>query len=117
LKKDASEEECLKLQKIAHCKTRLDVHHFEQTADTNVFNITKIPELKFPKQTTIPVDSNDAFSKALKMDETDKETCGAEPDSSLYERINPEMLVTVLEILCRMSHGVAIDPASGLILE
>jgi hypothetical protein len=38
-------------------------------------------------------------------------------DSGEFERINPEMLVTVLEILCRISHGVALDPASGIILE
>ena len=140
LEKDASEEERAQLQKIVQCKTRLDVHHFEQTAGTKVFNITKLPELKFSKQSTFPPDHSDVFAKALgtdtkskgkfhfdpysydqcrndhageKLDAVDADT----PDSAEFERINPEMLVTVLEILCRISRGVALDPASGIVLE
>jgi len=134
LKEEASEEECLKLKKIVQCKMRFDVHHFEQTADTRIFNVTKVPELNFSKQATPPTD---IFSKALKMDETGRgkfhfdpnsydqchnDPAGDEPenifgvDSGTFERINPEMLITVLEILCRTSRGVAIDPASGIIL-
>ena len=134
LREEASEEECVKLQKIAQCKTRFDVHHFEQTADTHIFNITKLPELNFSKKTTPPTD---VFSKALKMDAADKgkfhfdpnsydqcrnDNVGEEPedtfgmDSGTTERINPEMLITVLEILCRISRGVVLDPASGIVL-
>ena len=134
LKKDASEEENLKLQKIVQYKMRVDVHHFEQTADTHIFNVTKVPELKFPKQPTPPIDT---FSKALNMNAAGKgkfhfdpnsydrcrnDNTGNEPDdvigedSSIIERINPEMLITVLEILCRISRGVALDPASGIVL-
>ena len=134
LKEEASEEECLKLQKIAQCKMRFDVNHFEQTADTHVFKITKVPELNFSKQTAPPVG---VFSKALKMDTASKGKFHFDPnsydqcrnghtgeetddtfgqDSGIIERINPEMLITVLEVLRRLSHGVALDPASGIVL-
>ena len=134
LKKDAGEEERLKLQKIAQCKMRFDVHHFEQTADTHIFNITKVPELNFSKQTTIPTD---VFSKALKIDAAGEGKLHFDPnsydkcrtdhvaeepndsvgmDSGITERINPDMLMTVLQILCRTSRGIVLDPASGIVL-
>jgi len=136
LKKDATAEELSKLHKIVQCKTRFDVHHFEQTAGTAVFNVTKLPELKFARQSTLPVDQSDAFLKALgqgkerfHFDPDSYDRCrsslvGGESDvadlagmdSGEFERINPEMLVTVLEILCRISRGVALDPASGIVL-
>jgi len=140
LKKDGSQEECAKLQKIEQCRMRFDIHHFEQLAGTSVFNVTKLPELTFSKQSTFPIDGTGIFSKALKMGGEGKgkfyfdpeslaqcrsENAGEEPDlsgangldSSEFERINPEMLVTVLEILGRISRGVALDPSSGIILE
>ena len=140
LKNDASEEERTQLQKIVHCKVRFDVHHFEQTAGTSVFNITKLPVLKFPRQSTFPTDHSNVFAKALGTDATKKGKFHFDPnsydqcsndhageelntadtdsmDSGEFERIDPEMLVTVLEILCRISRGVAIDPASGIVLE
>lgn len=140
LGKDATTEERSKLQRIAQTKSRFDVHHFEQTAETGIFNITKLPELKFARQSTIPVDNDNAISKALGQDKSGKERFHFDPhsydrcravltgneldisadsgimDSGEVERINPEMLVTVLEILCRVCHGVALDPASGVVL-
>jgi len=139
LKKDATAEELLKLQQAAQYKARFDVHHFEQTAETGMFNITKLPELKFARQSTRPIDYDDAVSRALKQDSADKgkfyfdsnsyNQChigladkefdisdASAIDSEEFERINPEMLVTVLEILCRISRGVALDPASGIVL-
>ena len=140
LKEEATVEEHSKLQKIVRCKTRFDVHHFEQTAETRTFNITKLPELKFAKQSTQPADLSDVFSKALGVDAAGKGEFYFDPlsydrcrsgdvgeevnitddtaiiDSGEVERINPEMLVTVLEILCRISRGVALDPASGIVL-
>jgi len=140
LKKDVSPEERAKLQKIVQWNMRFDVHHFEQVAGTSVFNVTKVPELKFSRQSTFPIDGNDIFAKTLKPGTAGKEKFYFDPDSYAqcrndhtgeeldisdaigmdsgeFERINPEMLVTVLEILCRISHGVALDPASGIILE
>ena len=139
LQEDASEEERLQLQQIVQCQARFDIHHFEQTADTRVFNIVKVPELNFSKQDAAPVGFSDPFSKVLKTEGTEKgkfyfdphsyEQCsgnrvgeGLDTDNvagleSVYERINPEMLVTVLEVLCRISRGIALDPASGIVLE
>lgn len=37
-------------------------------------------------------------------------------DSSVYERIDPNTLVLVLDVLCRLSDGVAIDPAGGVVI-
>jgi len=139
LKRDATAEELVKLKKIIQYKTRFDVHHFEQTAGTGMFNITKLPELKFARQSTMPVDHSDVFSKALGQDAPGKGQFYFDPnsydqcrsdlsgeeldisdsiaiDSGEFERINPEMLVTVLEIFCRISRGVALDPASGIVL-
>ena len=140
LKKGANEKELAQLQKIAQCKRRFDVHHFEQTAETGVFNITKLPELKFARQSTIPAEHGAVFLKAFEQETADKgkfyfdlhsyEQCrnnrageGLEAtdmigmDSGEFERINPETLVTVLEIFCRLCHGIALDPASGIVLE
>jgi len=139
LKKEATATERSKLQRIVQCKTRFDVHHFEQTAETGVFNITKLPELKFARQSTVPVERGDVFLKALgqgkagsgrfHFDPDSYDRCrtglpseeldiadASAADSGEFERINPEMLVTVLEILCRISRGVALDPASGIVL-
>jgi len=139
LQKDATTEERAKLQKIAQCKTRFDVHHFEQTADTGMFNVLKLPELKFARQSTLPADHGDALSKALGQDNARQGKFYFDPlsydrccsnrageeldiadtntmDSGEFERIDPEMLVTVLEIFCHISHGVALDPASGITL-
>jgi len=140
LKKEATAEERSRLQKIVQCKARFDVHHFEQTAGTAVFNVMKLPELKFARQSTFLVDHGDVFLKALGQDAASKGEFYFDPnsydqcrndhsgeeidiadtnsiDSGELERINPEMLVTVLEILCRFSRGVALDPASGIVLE
>ena len=135
LKKEASAKEVSQLERMAHYKARFDVHHFEQTADTRVFHITKVPELKFPKQDTPPSESHDPFSKVLSMvkgkfhfDPDSYDLCRVgqvddDSDSGILtpngedtERIDPEMLVTVLGMLCRLSRGVAIDPASGIVL-
>jgi len=139
LKKEANAEERAQLQKIIQCKTRFDVHHFEQLAGTSVFNVTKLPELKFSKQSTLPVDHSSVFAKALSADTADNGQFYFDPrsyaqcrhdhaseeldiadsgvmDSGEFERIDPEMLVTVLEVLCQLSHGIALDPASGVVL-
>ena len=139
LKEEATPKELAQLQKIVRCKTRFDIHHFEQTAGTGVFQVKKLPELKFSKQTASLVDRGDVFLKALGQDTPSKEKFHFDPnsynqcrharledmdisdrdsmDTGELERIDPEMLVTVLEILCRISHGVVVDPASGMVLE
>ena len=144
LKEEATPKELAQLQKIVRYKTRFDIHHFEQTAGTGVFHVQKLPELRFSKQTASLVDRGDVFLKALGQDAASKEKFHFDPhsynqcrharledmniseremaeresvDTGELERINPEMLVTVLDILCRISHGVVIDPASGIVWE
>ena|GEM_PF-1951371 len=169
LKQDASDSELVQINKISLCNTRFEIHHFEQTAETRTFKITKVPEITFPKKKSKTVGRDDVFSKALTPEKslpgikppgmrsphkaagsskvgnntgslhfdadsyslcrfgpTGKTAKTFEHDSSGidtldmdsgYERINPEMLVSVLEVFCRISRGVAIDPASGIILE
>jgi len=139
LEEEATTEELVKLQQIVQYKMRFDVHHFEQTAETGKFNVAKLPELKFARQSTLPVNRGDAFLQAFGQDAASKEKFYFDPhsynrcrnnhageeweiadtntmDSGEFERINPEMLVTVLEIFCRISRGVALDPASGIVL-
>ena len=132
LKKEASAKELLQLEKIARYRARFDVHHFEQTAATGVFNVVKVPEIKFPKPSEIPAKPTDVFSKVLAMikgkfyfDPHSYDQCRhgqVGEESGIVagmdsERINPDTLITVLGILCRISRGVALDPASGIVLE
>ena len=131
LKEEASPRELSQLEKIASCQTRFDVHHFEQTAATNVFNVTKIPEIKFPKQSPVVSKPKDVFSRVLAMvkgkfhfDPHSYEQCRhgqIEEDvnnaSVDTERIDPDMLIIVLGVLSRTSRGVALDPASGIVME
>jgi hypothetical protein len=133
----ASQKEKDQLHKIVQCKSRFDVLHFEQTAGTAAFNAFKVPTLKFGHQSTDVPDRRDGFSKALRSekkprfhfdpesyDQCINDGAGQELDaadtdtdgSAEYERIDPSMLVAVLETLCRQSRGVAIDPASGIII-
>jgi hypothetical protein len=140
LKEEASADDISQLQRIALCTMRLDIHHFEQTAGTKVFNITKFPEIKFAKQSTQPAEHGDIFLKALGQDRASRERFHFDPDSydrcrgstaskesdvageagmgkeEESERINPETLVTILEILRQVSQGIIFDPASGIIL-
>ncbi|MCL2005292.1 MAG: hypothetical protein FWG73_03920 [Planctomycetaceae bacterium] len=132
-KASATPQELLQLKKVFQCRTRLDVHHFEQTAETRAFSITKLPEIKFPKSGEQSATPGAVFSKAIASgrdgvpnmpksnfqrlhSQVDDAADSLELDSG-YERINPEMLVTVLEIFCRVSRGVALDPASGVVLD
>ena len=134
LKKGASRKELSQLKKIVQWQTRFDIHHFEQTAETGVFNITKVPELKFPKPSTTPARPTDFFSKVLSMvkgkfyfdphfydqcrhGQVGEDADGAGMDSGDNERINPEMLISVLGVLSRVCGGVALDPASGIVME
>ena len=41
----------------------------------------------------------------------------SEEDSGMSERIDPDTLLFVLQTLCRLTGGIAIDPASGVIIE
>ncbi|MDR3233639.1 MAG: hypothetical protein LBT46_08265 [Planctomycetaceae bacterium] len=137
LQKDALREEMDKLQKIVQYKSRFRVHHFEQSAGTAAFNAVKMPVLKFAKQSTAAADGRDMFSKALDahrkepkfffdpvtytqpeaertdtLDVVDAETA----ESSVYDRVNPDTLVTVIEVLSHLCKGISLDPATGILM-
>jgi hypothetical protein len=135
LENDCTEKEREQLQKARNYRAKFDILHFEQTAETAAFDVLKLPELKFRKP---PVFPNRFFSdrltsrprKRFHFDTDSYQNCvndraGEEidwkdqaetEDSSVYERIDPNTLLLVLEILCRLTHGVAVDPASGIVI-
>jgi hypothetical protein len=137
LEKGCTAKEKEQLQKAKKYRAKFEILHFEQTAGTAEFKIVKIPDLRFaPREknkTTLPFSNGNYFDKLLStqkkrfhFDPNSYENCianGVEPDentnsedSAEFERIDPNTLVFVLEILCRLCHGIAIDPASGVII-
>ncbi|MDR3182306.1 MAG: hypothetical protein LBT89_05175 [Planctomycetaceae bacterium] len=137
LKKDALPDEVDKLKKIVQYKSRFDINHFEQSAGTEAFNAVKVPVLKFAKQSTALADNRDIFSKALDshrkepkfffdpvtftqpdaertdiLDAADTDST----DSAAYERVNPDTLVTVIEVLSHLCKGISLDPATGMLM-
>ncbi|MDR0522580.1 MAG: hypothetical protein LBH00_12120 [Planctomycetaceae bacterium] len=130
LTKDASECNTGQLQKVSRCRARFDIHHFEQTASTAAFRVVKLPTLKFTERHPDFSGGRDTVSRQgvyyFDPDSYGNCRCGRadasqESDAENIldnggERINPDLLVSVLEILCHISRGVVIDPASGMIL-
>jgi len=144
LEKGCTPKERERLRLVKQWSTKLDVLHFEQTAGTAEFKVVKLPVLKFQsppsdvaRREPFPTQRHaDRFGARPKFqfDPNSYENClaggvgdeyaqkldqheiGAE-DSSIFERINPSTLVIVLEILCRLTDGIAIDPASGIIID
>ena len=137
LEKGCSPGERERLRHVKQWPTKLDVLHFEQTAGTAAFDVVKLPVLKFqPSPSDVahrtPFSTQRGRPK-FRFDPNSYENCLAggvgdeydrtvdqlefnTEDSSIYERINPSTLVVVLEILCRLTGGIAIDPASGLLV-
>ncbi len=106
--------------RLARCRAKFDLIHFEQTAGTAAFQIVKMPELQFTpprsRRSRFRFDpehyQNCAFNGLNAVeDETD-----ADQDSAVFERVDPNTLVLILEILTRLSHGIALDPASGIVM-
>ncbi|MDR0706135.1 MAG: hypothetical protein LBF88_14270 [Planctomycetaceae bacterium] len=137
LEKGCTAKEKEQLQKAKQYRAKFEILHFEQTAGTAEFKIVKMPDLQFaPREkskTTHPF-SNGNYSDKLLSTQTKRfhfdpdsyKNCLAggiesdenvnSEDSAEFERIDPNTLVFVLEILCRLCHGIAIDPASGVII-
>jgi hypothetical protein len=111
---------------------RYTVLHFEQVAGTGEFKVVKKPELHFAAPLDRAMDraavsgvgrGKSIFTKrpAFCFDPTSYQKCRfgngqVELPMDDYvegERIDPHTLILVLEVLCKMTHGIAIDPASG----
>jgi hypothetical protein len=137
LEKGCTTKEKEQLQKARNYRAKFEILHFEQTAGTAEFKIVKMPVLRFaPHEKSKPAHpfSNGNYfdklvsnqTKRFHFDPNSYENCitnGVEPDENInsedsaeFERIDPNTLVFVLEILCRLCHGIAIDPASGVII-
>ncbi len=113
-----------RLETACRQAAKFDVLHFEQTAGTGAFNVVKRPELEFSpkgiftqkkragspkkKRTRFHFDPN-SFEKCR----TGSADVPFDAEESSVERVDPKTLVLVLGILCRLTDGVAIDPASG----
>lgn len=144
LENGCTPRERLRLRQAADCRARFDVLHFEQTADTAAFKIVKMPELRFaPPKPYPPKDKQTYFPKEQRSDKLNAQP-GVRPrfhfdpdsyencvndgagsdldeqevgmDSSIIERVDPNTLVLFLEILCLVTDGIAIDPASGIVI-
>jgi hypothetical protein len=137
LEKGSTAKEKERLREAKTCRAKFEILHFEQTAGTAAFKIVKMPVLQFAPRKKNKIEhlfSNGNYSDKLFPNQTKRfhfdpdsyENClvnGVEPDekacledSSEFERIDPNTLVFVLEILCRLCQGIAIDPASGVII-
>jgi hypothetical protein len=138
LEKGSTAKEKKQLLNAQKFQAKFEILHFEQTAGTAEFKIVKMPVLRFaPRENEKK--KTDTFSKSNNFDQLfgiqkkrfyfdsdSYENCvadGVEPDektnsedSAEFERIDPNMLVFVLEILCRLTNGIAIDPASGIVI-
>jgi hypothetical protein len=137
LEKGSTPKEKEQLLHAKNYRAKFEVLHFEQTAGTSEFKIVKMPVLQFAprEKNKIPSHFSDRNysdkllpnqKKRFHFDPDSYENCTAnnvEPnentnseDSAEFERIDPNTLVFVLEILCRLTKGIAIDPASGVII-
>jgi hypothetical protein len=137
LTKDALPEERKKLQDIVQYKSRFDVHHFEQAASTAAFNAVKMPILKFAKQSTAMPDKRTMLAQALDSHRkepkfffdpvsytqpaaertSDYELADTDSlDSTVYERVNPDTFVTVIELLSHVCKGTSVDPTTGILM-
>lgn len=125
LQKNASHRERERLEAAKSYRAKFDIRHFEQTADTGMFgNVVKLPDITFVRQSKLkngegkhfhfdPNSYNNCRNDAAgaEFDKQDAETDG----SSIIERIDPNTLILVLEVLCRQTGGIAVDPAAGVI--
>ena len=138
----ASTKTRTKVERARKCRARLDVLHFEQMEPVKhpkhpespgapVFLFTTVdkekppparnaaknpfsgrPKFQFdqnryiPPPELVPLVSNDLNEHSVFGDE----------HSDQEDQMDPNTLILVLELLCRLTDGVAIDPASGAIL-
>ncbi|MDR1291160.1 MAG: hypothetical protein LBK06_08165 [Planctomycetaceae bacterium] len=141
--KDCPSRERELLRRAKKFAARYSVQHFEQVAGTGVFNVVKRPELRFaspldrvveraininPQKiirknpNEFPTKNSNTKHQRFHFDPTSYKKCqfGNErmetfDDDPEYERIDPNTLISVLDVLCTMTHGIVIDPSSGIV--
>ena len=119
----------LKIMKAGKCSAKLDVMHFEQMIPIDISR-GKSKTIWFP-ETTNETDSfaehkTGPFTKRKRFQfdpeqyiETGVESAFEDDHSDEAEQsehLNPNTLIQVLELLCLLTDGIAIDPASGAVL-
>lgn len=125
LGRECSAREKEKLLRLTRYRAKFDVLHFEQTAGTAAFKVVKVPEVHFAQTHNSqhvtkarfrfdPDNYQNCAFNGLPADDDDRQDAGM--DSAVFERVDPNTLVLFLEMLCRLTHGTAIDPASGVFL-
>ena len=133
IEKGCTAKERERLHTVKHWTTKFDVLHFEQTAGTAEFKAVKLPVLKFQaSRSEAPKGGPFARRPQFRFDPDSYENClaggvGDEytrkddeigmDDSGMFERVDPDTLILVLDTLCHLTGGVAIDPASGVIID
>ena len=133
IEKGCTAKEKERLHSVKHWTAKFDVLHFEQTAGTAEFKVVKLPVLKFQSsRSEAPKGGPFARRPQFRFDPDSYENClaggvGDEytrkddeigmDDSGMFERVDPDTLILVLDTLCRLTGGVAIDPASGVIID
>jgi hypothetical protein len=143
MSKDCPMRERELLRRAKNFTGRYSVLHFEQIAGTGVFNTLKKPELRFvaPLDRIVERATNTNLKKLNRkianetapkkivakrpkfhFDPTSYQNCrfGRErietfDDDIEDERIDPNTLILILDVLCTMTHGIVIDPASGIV--
>jgi len=121
-----------KIEKAGKCRARLDVLHFEQMesiqqpepVEDPVFTFATFPKeqaqsaknpfagrpkFQFDQNQYIPPPEIDPL-----ISEEEPILDGAEVDQQ--EQMDPNTLILVLELLCRLTDGIAIDPAGGAVI-
>lgn len=117
----ATHKEVALLKKAIHLPAKIEMQHFEQTAGSGMFILDTTSYLKQAADET----KKDRQAKSrFHFDPDSYENCHfpgknrqpAEADDIMdSERINPGMLLYLLEKIKHLTHGIAIDPASGMI--
>jgi hypothetical protein len=145
ISKDCPPKERDLLRKAKNFTARYNILHFEQVAGTAEFKTIKKPELKFasPLDRAVEKATNSNLKKINRNNHnnikliTPQETTNNQKfhfDPNSYEkcifgtkqfdasdsdvdneRIDPNTLILILDTLCNITHGIAIDPASGII--
>jgi len=127
----ASPKNRAKFEKARKYQGRLDVLHFEQMEPVNHSQLQEDPVFTFAANTP-PAKSPFAGRPKFQFDRNRyipppevnplvAEEWGESPASDdeeidPEEKMDPNTLILVLELLCYLTNGIAIDPASGTIL-